>query len=178
MPTYISFLRGVNVGGASRVRMEDLRDAYRALGYRNVETYIQSGNLLYDSNTPPDAGRQSQAIAARCQIKPPDVVVRSAADLRELIPRNPFAGRPGLDASRLLIYFLSQPADPACTVWAGPEELYLLGRELWVYYPDGSGRSKLRLNIHGTSRNLKTVEKILGLVQARDDANSSTITLR
>ena len=175
MPVLISLLRGVNVGGHRKVKMDDLRAIYESLGFKDVQTYINSGNVLFKT-----AGRDftrlrpriEDAIEAACGFRS-DVILRTPADLRAVFAVNPFAARAGLDASRLAIHFLAaDPGDEARQQVLGmdatPEELRVHGRELYIYYTNGMARPKLSLPLvertlrtSGTSRNWNTVQKLL-----------------
>lgn len=173
----ISLLRAVNVGGKNAVSMEALRALYEELGYTRVTSYLQSGNVVFDcaGEDRCEAGKRlEEAIAARFGAKIP-VLVRTRAELEAVIRRNPFAGRAGIDGSRLAVVFLSAAPErlrgeqlqaPA----GSPEEFWLDGQEIFVYYPDGLGRSKLnsnffesRLKVLNTTRNWNTVEKLYRL---------------
>jgi uncharacterized protein (DUF1697 family) len=179
MPVIVSLLRGVNVGGHHKIKMDSLRDLYESLGLRKAQTYIQSGNVVCIA-----PGRDLTRLARRIEdaIEKSfgfrcDVVVRTASELKEAIARNPFAGRPGIDPAKLLINFLgSDPdADGCTTVLAmdiAPEELRIDGRHLYVYFPEGMARPKLAwprvgkaLKVPVTGRNLSTVHKLLALAE-------------
>ena len=107
----------------------------------------------------------------------PDVIVRTASELRAAIAKNPFAGRRGIDPSRLLVTFLaSEPRpearDKLLSIKSDPEELRIEGREVYVYYPNGMARPKLlpgliekTLNTSGTGRNWNTVGKLLEMAE-------------
>jgi uncharacterized protein (DUF1697 family) len=175
MPVLISLLRGVNVGGNRKVKMDDLRALYESLGFDAVQTYINSGNVLFRT-TGRDLVRLrtriEDAIESACGFRS-DVILRTPADLRDVIARNPFATRPGMDGSRLAIHFLAgEPSTAARQQVLGieiaPEELHIDGRELYIYYTNGMARPKLKLPLVektlqtlGTSRNLNTVRKLL-----------------
>ena len=179
MPVIVSLLRGVNVGGKHQVKMGALRDLYGALGLRNAQTLIQSGNVI-STGPARDLARISKRIedaienrfGFRC-----DVVLRTAAELRQAIARNPFADRPDIDSSRLLITFLGADPDPeGCTqvraMDIAPEELRIDGRQVYVYFPNGMARPKLSwpliaktLKTTGTGRNLNTVQKLLAMAE-------------
>src|SRR5258708_1641774 len=113
MPAVISMLRGVNVGGHRKVGMEALRTLYESLGFEDPQTYIQSGNVVFRTKA-----RDLVAVAARIEDAigesygfRPDVILRTAAELRDAITRNPFAARPGIDPAKLLVMFLSRHPD-------------------------------------------------------------------
>jgi uncharacterized protein (DUF1697 family) len=179
MTVMISLLRGVNLGGHRKVKMDELRALYESIGFEDVQTYINSGNVLFRT-----AGRDlvrlrkriEDAIERTCGFRS-GVILRTPSDLRSVIARNPFAARPGMDASKLAIHFLA--ADPTAearqqvlAINAAPEELRIHGRELYVYYPNGMARPKLSLPMvektlqtSGTSRNWNTVRKLLEMAE-------------
>jgi len=183
MPVLISFLRGINVGGHSILKMEALRALYRSLNLSEPQTYVQSGNVIFQSDH-----RNLKALRAIIQSAIqkkfgccPEVILRTRAELREVVTNNPFAGRRNIDPSKLLVSFLaSRPPEDAArnlrTIVAGPEELHLIGRELYIYFPDGAGKSKLPwsrldkfLQTPGTARNWNSVTKILELADRYPD---------
>jgi len=180
MPVVISMLRGVNVGGHGKIKMDVLRELCASLKLRNAQTYVQSGNVVFetaDRDLAPLAGRIEQAIERKFGFRP-DVILRTASELRDVIARNPFASRSGIEPSKLLVTFLArQPSAEVRTkllaIKTDPEELYLDGRELYAYFPNGMGRSKLSwplvertLAIPGTGRNWNTVTKLLEVAES------------
>jgi uncharacterized protein (DUF1697 family) len=175
-------LRGINLAKHHRIGMDALRGLYESLGLREVATYIQSGNVIFQTqarNLDPVARWIEDAFEGRFGFRA-DVMLRTPAQLREVIARNPFAARGGIDPARLVVSFLrSHPAPQArnkvLALKVGPEELFMEGRELYVYYPDGIGRSKLvpalldrNLGTPSTARNWNTVRKLLELAEKLD----------
>ncbi len=175
MAVVISLLRGVNLAGHRKVKMDDLRALYESLGFDGVQTYINSGNVLFrtaERDLTRLRKRIEEAIGKACGFRC-DVVLRTPADLQGVIARNPFAARTGMEPSRLAIHFLA--GDPSAearkqllAIDTAPEELHIDGRELYIYYPNGMARPKLSLPLvektlltSGTSRNLNTVRKLL-----------------
>lgn len=178
MPVIVSLLRGVNVGG-HRIQMDALRSLYEALGLQHVETFIQSGNVIFTTKArdlPALAKRLEEAIEKssgfRC-----DVILRDTAGMRDALARNPFADRPDINPAKILITFLAGDPDPegSARVRAmdiAPEELYIDGREVYVYFPNGMARPKLSWPLVGkclktaaTGRNLNTVRKLLAIAE-------------
>ena len=181
MPVIVSLLRGVNVGG-HLIKMDALRDLYESLGLRRAETFIQSGNVVFSTQArdlPRLARRIEDAIEKRFGF-PCDVVLRSAAEMRDSLARNPFDERPGIDPSRLLVTFLGGDPDPEgsaalSAMDIAPEELRIIGRDVWAYFPNGLARPKLpwhdigkRLKTAGTARNLSTVRKLLAMAERQE----------
>ena len=179
MRVLVSMLRGVNVGGHNKIKMEALRALFESLGLRDAQTYIQSGNVIFRSDERDLdclAERIGDAILRRFGFRP-GVVVRTCSDLRSAIARNPFAARPGMEPSRLVVTFLSgdpdqEARDKVLAIKVGPEELRISGRELYIYFPNTIGQSKLSLALvektlktSGTGRNWGTVTKLRDLAE-------------
>jgi uncharacterized protein (DUF1697 family) len=179
MAVVISLLRGVNVGGHNKIQMEALRALCRALGLRDAQTYVQSGNVVFRTEARDLvrlARRIEGAIHASLGFRPA-VMVRTSAELRDVIARNPFAARRGIDPRKLVVSFLAAEPGPEARqrllrVPAGPEELHLAGRELYIYFPNGMGRSKLSpavlekaLQTSATGRNWNSVTKLLEIAE-------------
>ena len=170
MTVMIALLRGVNVGGHNMIKMDALRALCESLGHCDVQTYVQSGNVVFTTKE-----RDPEKLATRIEDAiekthgfRPDVVIRSAAEMRALISKNPFAKRKGIEPGKLIVTFLADElsAESKAAVLAlkpDPEEIRVNGREIYVYFPDGSGRSKLvpvltrTLKNKGTGRNWTTV---------------------
>jgi uncharacterized protein (DUF1697 family) len=169
MPVLVSMLRGVNLG-KRRMRMEDLRAVYESLGLTAVETHLQSGNVVFWT------ARAGAGLAAKIEAAIEErfgfhsaSILRTAAEMQDVIARNPFAGRAGIEPGKLLVVFLA--ADPgeearqkARAVPADPEEVRVDGRELYIYFPNGQARPKLSMTamdrairVEGTGRNWNTV---------------------
>jgi uncharacterized protein (DUF1697 family) len=180
MKVFISMLRGINVGGHNKIKMEELRALYESLGLSQAQTHIQSGNVLFKTKEP-DPKKLAKLIGDAIERKfkfRPALIVRTSSELREVINRNPFAARKGIDPAKLLITFLSdEPAASArektLKLNIKPEELHIEGREMFVYFPNGMARPKFswslvekHLNVSGTGRNLNTVQKLLEMAEA------------
>src|SRR5579864_486346 len=150
MPVVISLLRAVNLTSYNRMKMDALRALYESLGMRDVQTYIQSGNVVSSSRVK-DLDRLRKQIETGIERTfgfRTSVVLRSSVELKDVIRRNPFAKRSGIEPNRLVVSFLAGEPGPEAKekivqIKVGPEELRLDGRELYIYYPDGQGRSKL-----------------------------------
>lgn len=177
MPVVISLLRGVNVGGHNQIKMEVLRDLCRSLKFQAPQTYLQSGNALFHASSQ-NLAQVSKLLGTAIERKlgfRPDVVVRTVPELRDVIAQNPFGKRQGLNPGKLTVTFLA--AAPVNSVRKellamdiAPEELHVRDRELYIYFPNGQGRSKLSwsrveriLNLPFTTRNWNTVTKLLQL---------------
>jgi uncharacterized protein (DUF1697 family) len=180
MSTVISLLRGVNVGGHNQIKMEALRALCESLGLKEPQTYVQSGNVVFrteERNPARLAERIESAIENKFGFRP-GVVLRSSSDLKEVIARNPFAKRRGTDPRKLaVVFFNDAPAAEACEqvlrMKTEGEEVRIDGREFYIYFPEGMGRSKLFAGIagklkSGTTRNWNTVTKLLAMAERLD----------
>jgi uncharacterized protein (DUF1697 family) len=171
LTTYLSLFRGINVGGNRIVPMSELKSLHQALGLKDVVTYIQSGNVVFssDATNPAQLARQIEESFAQKFGFHSQVMVRTSAELEEIIASNPFQNQPEKEPKWVAVLFLATRPESAALedlqkTYSGPEEIYLIGQELFVYYPDGIGRSKLtlpliekKLKTAGTGRNWNTI---------------------
>lgn len=166
MATYVALLRAVNVGGASTLPMKDLAALCEGLGFENVRTFIQSGNVIFQTDEArEDVVRALEESLAERMAKPVDVILRTAEELRMALGANPYTAE---DPSRVLVMFLKRPVPDDLlerVAIAGPEEVRITEQEIYIHYPDGMGRSKLKLprDLVGTGRNINTVTKLADL---------------
>ena len=175
--SYVALLRGINVGGKNRLPMKDLARIFDESGCSNVRTYIQSGNVLFDVDTPLAGlipGRVSQLIAERFGLKIP-VLLRTADELREVIGANPFVGA-GAAENALHVLFLDDRPEP----WrvgsldpdrSRPDAFVVRGREVYLWLPNSAARTKLtndyvdaKLATTSTGRNWRTVVSLYELL--------------
>lgn len=179
MPVLICFLRGINVGGHAKIKMDALRALFVSLKFAEPQTYLQSGNVVFktsEGNRELVAKRIKQAMSRKFGCSP-EIMLRSVADLRAVVSNNPFAKRTDIVPGKLLVFFLAaQPAGSASVslrqLAIQPEELHLIGRELFIYFPNGVGKSKLPwgrldkvLQTPGTGRNWNSVTKVLEIAE-------------
>jgi len=178
MKKYISMLRGINVGGQKRVKMADLKIVYESLGFINVKTYIQSGNVIFESTTS-NVGKFKRNIEHNIEKAfgfYVSVIIRSKEEFESIIKRNPFVIQGSAeDDTKLLVTFLTDapPESIAKTVQqfvTKPEGLVVRGKEIYLHCPNGYGKSKLsnsflerKLSVTATTRNWKTVKKLYEL---------------
>jgi uncharacterized protein (DUF1697 family) len=160
MPRYVALLRAVNVGGTGKLPMADLKKLCVEAGFAEVETYIASGNVVFDSPAKADAvkAKLEKALHAYAK-KPVGVIVRSAAELAAILKQNPFAKeKPNYT---YVIFLDGKPPRDALDKATGRsnEKMQLGKQEIYVAYSDGMGRSKLKIPAAktGTARNLNTV---------------------
>lgn len=173
MSVHIALLRAVNVGGTGKLSMSDLKALCEKAGFEDVRTYIQSGNVLFRSQLSAEkAGKVLDDALAKVMGKAPGVMVRSRKQLESIAENNPFADA---KPNYLMVNFLPEkaPADALDKLVAPDgEEAHAAGHEIYVHYPNGSGRSKLKLPAlkQATSRNLNTVRKLAELAAQMEGA--------
>jgi uncharacterized protein (DUF1697 family) len=180
MPSYVALLRGINVGGRNMVAMSDLRAMLDELGMTNSRSLLQSGNLVFAANRrSPDAlERLLEAETAKRQGVAADYLVRTAEEWKALIAANPFPTEAERDPSHLLVQ-CQKSAPTAAEVKTlqaairGPEIVKAVGKQLYIVYPIGIGKSKLTnaiiektLGSRGTGRNWNTVLKLAAMIEA------------
>jgi len=180
MATLLALFRGINVGGNNILRMKDLVSVFRGLGFEDVHTYIQSGNVVFRSpisTLPKIQSRVADAVEAERGFRPKLLVVR-AKNLLQVISDNPFSAAVN-DPKALHCYFLaSHPSSPNMTALKklkSHDEQFVLGDKVfYLYAPQGIGRSKLAqrvekvLGVPATARNWRTVSKIAEIAQKID----------
>jgi uncharacterized protein (DUF1697 family) len=171
--TYVGFLRAVNVGHRT-VGMDDLRRAIESVGYDDVSTVLNSGNVVFRAEEPHAATveRRLESGCARPLGFPVEFMVREQSSLEAALEANPFPDFARTDPGHLLVVFLkSTPSARNGAAFArglaGPEEGRVLGAHAYVTYPAGIGRSKLTLprieaaiGTRGTARNWNTVRRL------------------
>ena len=177
MTRYVALLRGINVGGHTKVRMDDLRSLFAALGHADATTYIQSGNVIFSSPID-ESSRLTREIEKRIADDlgvTVTVLLRTRDDLDQVVASSPFAGR-DLDPAKLHVTFLAAAPDrervARFDVPAGePDEYSIVGREVYLYCPNGYGRTRLnnayierRLGVAATTRNWRVVSKLRDLM--------------
>lgn len=185
MTTYVALLRGINVGGHKTIAMADLRAALTRAGCSNVQTLLQSGNVVLDAAASSAAKLESwleEEVDQRLSVQT-EFHVRSAAEFAAVIDANPFIAEAARNPSGFLVTFFKTPLDQAQVKAAqaaitGPERLHADGRHLYMVFPDGIGRSKAAVVVGrtfgatGTARNWNTVQKLAALAPVRRGARS------
>ena len=169
MTTYIALLRGINVGGHGILPMAELKTLCVNLGLMQVRTYIQSGNVLFESDL--SENQIVEVLEAELLIKLQKsipVIVRAAAEMEAVLAGNPF---PGVNPSQVGVLLFKKPEADECLKdfkYPGPEEIVISNsnKELYIHFPNGMGRSKLKLPKsveQGTVRNINTIKKLVEL---------------
>lgn len=175
MIRYVSILRGINVSGQKKIKMADLKWLYEQLGFENVLTYIQSGNVIFDSPISQITEIKiniEKTIKEKYQFEVP-VEIRTGNQMLNIINVCPFQNIDlEKEGSKVLVSFLSSKPSPAKIddikkYAVDPEELVVKGTEVYIYCPNGYGTSKLttnliekKLDVVATTRNWKTVLKL------------------
>ena len=169
MTVYVAMLRGVNVGGNS-LKMDWLRGACEDVGLQNVQTYVQSGNIVFSSRA--GALKLMQTLKALIDAQarlPVTIVIRSASEMAKIVAGNPFLKQKGLDITKLHVTFLakapSKPAPEKLGALAGTRDQYRLAKqEIYLHCPINYGQTRLSntaiekaLSVGATTRNWKTV---------------------
>lgn len=173
MPSSIALLRGINVSGKNKILMADLKELFINLGCESVVTYLQSGNVVYQSTTAISAEDIQSAISKQFGLEVP-VLIIAADQLKTLIQNNPFIKK-GADPAHCYVTFLWESPDEGttsnCTLPANETGRFSLEENLiYVCCPDGYGRTKIhtvffekKLGLLATTRNWKTVNALLEL---------------
>jgi uncharacterized protein (DUF1697 family) len=177
MHTYISILRGINVGHKV-IKMDQLRALYESVGFTDVRTYIQSGNVIFSTRSEsPSAIRKTIEEAINKSFGfPVTVIIREPAELRKVIKGSPFVGRKTTDETRLHVTFLDQKPAPSLVKALEPlaaktkDEYSVKGKEVYLHCPDGYGTTLLsnaffekHLRVSASTRNWKTVNTVFAL---------------
>jgi len=187
MTTYISLLRGINVSGQKLIKMDDLKAMYRQLNFQNIETYLQSGNVIFwdEKYDPSDlATTISSKIQKQFGFEVP-VIVLNVDDLKAIIEANPFKDDLKMDQQFLHVTFLA--ADPKKidfeTITAkrsSGEEIVMIKKAVYLYCPNGYGRTKLtnnfletKLRVGATTRNWKTVNELLKIAMGNGNPTNN-----
>ena len=180
MTTYISMIRGINIG-SKRIKMADLRDIYMSLGFNPVKTYIQSGNVIFKSNIhdPDELGRRIAQKIFETYNYHVEIVIRTMEELKTVVQSCPFGDK---EVEYLHVTFLSKIPEEErvhsidlenIDGIKSTEEFKLLSKEIYLYLPEGYGRTKLnnnffekKLGLNATTRNWKTVNKLLEIAES------------
>jgi uncharacterized protein (DUF1697 family) len=172
-------LRGINVSGKNIIKMEQLRASLAALGFGNIKTYVQSGNIIFQSSKA-SADSLSKKIAGRilrdfeCSVP---VFLRTPTEMEEIINTNPLLKVPSVDHSKLHITFLAEAPPKTASeqlqpLVVKPEQFRIIGREIYLYCPNGYGNTKLsntaierKLSVGATTRNWNTANMLLAMTR-------------
>lgn len=178
MPAYVALLRAVNVGGYGKLAMADFRKLLEGLGFSNVETYIQSGNAVFDADGP--AAKVGAAVTAGLEKltggRRVEVMLRTHDELSRVIGENPFAAEAAADGARVHVAFLAGRAGAGAEAAlqaivakypARRDRFHLAGEHIYFHLPDGAAETKFSgktldraVGVVGTGRNWNTVVKL------------------
>lgn len=174
---YIALLRGINVNGQKMIKMQDLRNTLEDLGFMNIKTYLQSGNVVFEYETM-DILKLTEKIENRINetfgftVK---TIVHTNNEFESIINNNPFVDGPDIDPDKLHITFLSELPEQSklenlVIKKEEIEKFVIISREVYLYCPNGYGNTKMnnsvfekKLNVVATTRNWKSVRNIFAL---------------
>jgi uncharacterized protein (DUF1697 family) len=175
MAKYISILRGINVGGNRKILMKDLKVLFEKMGFSKVETYIQSGNVVFESDLKLSNAdlevKIQQTITETFGFDVP-VIVRTVVEWTQIIAKSPFWKEKDVDIEKLHLTILKQIPSPELVMEIEemnfqPDRFEILGSDVFVYCENGYGRTKItndffekKLKIPASTRNWKTVMKL------------------
>jgi len=182
MPVYIAMLRGVNVGGHKRMKMDELRTSCEALGFEKVQTYVQSGNVVYKTakQAPISLSKKLADRIVKDFGFSASVITRTGDEIGKVIQDNPLLKEKGIDVERLHVTFLSEvPSAVALKTLDGlpqkPDQFCCLKKEIYIHCPNGYGQTKLTNNLFekqlavvATTRNWQTVNSLYQMAQDYD----------
>ncbi len=173
MTRYVALLRGINVGGNNKLPMKDLAGIFEGSGCKNVQTYIQSGNVLFEcaEHVSVLQGKVGQAIEKKFGFNPP-FVVRKLPDLEKIVRENPFLKDGAAEQELHVVFLESEPAQEEIAKLkknrVSPDEFAVHGKEIYLRLPNGAGRSKLaavKLKTLATGRNWRTVNTLVEMLK-------------
>jgi uncharacterized protein (DUF1697 family) len=179
MTTYVALLRAVNVGGRNMIKMAELKRMFEALDFGRVQTYIQSGNVLFTSEQAEESLRRriEREIEATFGF-PVTVVLRTPAELRQLIANCPFAADALQDGESLYVSLLAEEPqqegiERLLAFNSAVDECHVVGREVYLLYrqrmPDSKLQNNLleqKLGVRATARNWRTLNTLATMAQA------------
>ena len=174
MPVYVALLRGINLGGHKKIKMDELRASLAAMGFAEVKTYIQSGNVVFKAAKISDKAlsRKIEASILSNFGHSVSVIIRTAEEIQQVISNNPFLKEPDVDPTKLHVMFLSEPPAQSAvkeleTFVLKPDQFRSLNKELYFYLPNGVAESAVMkkpidrvLAIPTTMRNWRTVNTV------------------
>lgn len=166
---HIALLRAVNLGPHNKVAMSDLRQLAADLGLSNPRTLLQSGNLVFDSSVTGAGLERLLEREAKTRLGlDTDFMVRTAKQWDAIVASNPLRAEAKRDPSHLVVVVCKAAVPKTLKVTGAKREVVRPnGKEVYVYYPDGIGRSRLKLDVRGTARNWNTVLKLARLARDR-----------
>lgn len=178
MPAYAAMLRGINVAGHNPIKMEQLRGLCKGLGFQNVETYVQSGNVVFQTTAenPVAVSKSIGKVILESFGFDVTVILRTSKQIRSVIANNPFLKEKKVDSSKLHVTFLPETPQKGSlrkleVLAMSPDQFYSAPHEIYLYCPAGYGRTKLSnntiekaLSVNATTRNWKTTNILFEMV--------------
>ncbi len=179
MPTYIAILRGINVTGHNKLPMADLRSQLTKLGYENIQTYIQSGNVMFEckQTKPEELAEQIAQLIKKAWNYDVPVIVFEPDYLEVVIKSSPFMNGRSADITKLLITFLAEEPqteniERLKSYDYQPDEIVIDKKVVYLFCPNGYGKTKYsnnfienKLKVAATTRNWKTCNKLLEMAK-------------
>ncbi|MGB3949140.1 MAG: DUF1697 domain-containing protein [Bacteroidia bacterium] len=178
MPVFLSILRGINVSGQKKILMSDLKLLYEELDFKKVQTFIQSGNVIFESKSSKLlADKIEQKIKQKYAFDVP-VIIRTMDEMEKIIKNNPFIKTKGIETDKLHITYLSKPTTAenikkTKQYTFEPDAFEIIEEQVYIYCPNGYGRTKLtntffekKLNVSATTRNWKTSNELLTIMKS------------
>lgn len=177
MPVFLSILRGINVSGQKKILMSDLKQLYEELDFKKVQTFIQSGNVVFESKSSTSLAKKiEQNIKQKYEFDVP-VIIRTMDEMETTIKNNPFLKTKGIELDKLHVTYLSEPPTVESIKKIKeynfePDTFHIIEKEIYIHCPNGYGRTKLtntffekKLNITATTRNWKTSNELLTIMK-------------
>ncbi len=176
MTVLLSILRGINVSGQKKIQMTDLKVLYEQLNFKNITTYIQSGNVVFKAENSKNLNKKiEQKIFEKYNFDVP-VIIRTTVEMQTIIEENPFLKRKNIDPEKLYVTFLeerpsSDLIENISKINYEPDTFIIWDKEIYLYCPNGYGNTKLntnffenKLKVKATTRNWKTANELLALM--------------
>jgi uncharacterized protein (DUF1697 family) len=176
MSTYLSILRGINVSGQKMIKMDALKKMYESAGFTNVRTYIQSGNVVFESKTQKNlASLIGKKIKETFGFDVP-VIIRTQKEMKAIVEQNPFLKDKNMELDKLHVTYLSETPSTEnlakISAYNSASDLFIIkDKEVYLHCPKGYGNTKLnntffesKLKITATTRNWKTTNELLRIM--------------
>jgi len=173
MQTFISILRGINVSGQKKILMSDLKKIFENMNFINVTTYIQSGNVVFKTDTELadiELAKSIESVIYKHYDFNVPVIIRNSEEFRKIVETNPFLKEKNINPEKLHVTFLSENAANNNLIEAfdySPDRFTIIEKEVFLYIPESYGETKLsnkffesKLKVTATTRNWKTVNKL------------------
>lgn len=178
MAVFLSILRGINVSGQKMIKMTDLKALYEELSFKNVSTYIQSGNVIFENKEDKELCKKiEKKIFEKYNFLVP-VIIRSMEEMETTINGNMFLKEKKIELDKLHVTYLEEEPLPENLEKIGnvqfePDRFYISGKDIYIYCPGGYGKTKLnntffenKLKVKATTRNWKTTNEILRIMKS------------